>query len=70
MRDKRLVTFQMAPKKSSGKGKKGNPKEQTMADGWMKSKLIESDIASLVDGRILQSRAIIQWQSAEGHDAL
>ena len=34
----------------------------------MKSKFLESDIGSLVDDCLLQSRAIIQWQSAEGHE--
>lgn len=63
MREKRLVTFWMAPKKSSGRGKRKEAAiaEPTMADGWKKSKLPESDIASLVDERLLQSRAIIQW---------
>jgi len=42
--------------------------EPTMADGWKKSKLTGSYITSLGDDRLLQSRAIIQWQSAEGHD--
>jgi len=56
----------MAPKKSSGRGKK-TAKEATIADGWMKSKLLETQIASLVDDCLLQLRAIVQWQSAEGH---
>jgi len=55
----------MAPKWSSGMGK-NKAKEATIADGWMKSKLSESQIASLVDDYLLQSRAIIQWKSAEG----
>ena len=38
-----------------------------MADGWKKSKLSEAAISSLVSRRLLQSRALIQWQSAEGH---
>jgi len=57
----------MAPKRSSRRGK-SEAKEATIADGWMKSKFLESDIASLVDDCLLQSRAIIQWQSAEGHE--
>jgi len=38
-----------------------------MADGWKKSKLSEAAISSLVSRHLLQSRALIQWQSAEGH---
>ena len=38
-----------------------------MADGWKKSKLSEAAISSLVRRRLLQSRDLIQWQSAEGH---
>ena len=38
-----------------------------MADGWKKSKLSEAAISSLVSRRLLQSKALIQWQSAEGH---
>ena len=38
-----------------------------MADGWKKSKLSESEISSLVARHMLQPRAIIQWQLAEGH---
>ena len=55
MREKCLVTFRMAPKRSSGRGKKKEATEPTMADGWKKNKLSESDIASLVDERLLQS---------------
>ena len=39
-----------------------------MADGWRKSKLSKDGILSLVNHRMLQSRAIIQWHSTEGHD--
>ena len=38
-----------------------------MADGWKKSKLSEATISSLVSRHLLQSRALIQWKSAEGH---
>ena len=38
-----------------------------MADGWKKSKLSEAGILSLVSRRLLQSRALVQWQPAEGH---
>jgi len=38
-----------------------------MADGWRKSKLSEAAISSLVSRHLLQSRTLIQWQSAEGH---
>ena len=38
-----------------------------MADGWKKSKLSEVAISSLVSRHLLQSRALIKWQSAEGH---
>ena len=55
----------MAPKKLS---RQGTGKEATMADGWKKSKLSESEISSLVSRRLLQPRSIIQWQSAEGHN--
>ena len=65
MREKRLVTFWMAPKKSK---RQVSEKEATMADGWKKSKLSESVISSLVSHRLLQSQALIQWQSAEGHE--
>jgi hypothetical protein len=62
MREKRLVTFRIAPKKSKHQG---SEKEATMADGWKKSKLSESVISSLVSHHLLQSKALIQWQSAE-----
>ena len=65
MREKRLVTFRIAPKKSKHQG---SEKEATMADGWKKSKLSESMISSLVSRHLLQSKALIQWQSAEGHE--
>ena len=64
MRKKRLVTFWMVPKKSK---RQASEKEATMADGRKKSKLSEAAISSLVSRRFLQSRALIQWQSAEGH---
>ena len=64
MREKRLVTFRMAPKKSK---RQISQKEVTMADGWKKSKLSEAAISSLVRRHLLQSRTLIQWQSAEGH---
>ena len=38
-----------------------------MADGWKKSELSEAAISALVSRHLLQSRALIQWQSAEGH---
>ena len=38
-----------------------------MADGWRKSMLSEAAISSLVSRHLLQSRTLIQWQSAEGH---
>ena len=38
-----------------------------MADGWKKSKLSEAAISPLVSLHLLQSRTLIQWQSAEGH---
>ena len=59
------MTFRMAPKKSK---RQGSEKEATMADGWKKSKLSESVISSLVSRHLLQSKALIQWQSAEGHE--
>ena len=64
MREKRLVTFRMAPKKSK---RQTSEKEATMADGWKKSKLSEAAISSLVSRHLLQSRTLIQWQPAEGH---
>ena len=64
MREKRLMTFQMAPKKSK---RQGSEKEATIADGWRKSKLSESEISSLVSRRLLHPRAFVQWHSAEGH---
>jgi len=65
MGEKRLVTFWMAPKKSK---RQGSEKEATMADGWKKSKLLESMISSLVSRHLLQSKTLIQWQSAGGHE--
>ena len=52
MREKRLVTFRMAPKRSR---RQISEKEATMADGWKKSKLSEAAISSLVSRRLLQS---------------
>ena len=65
MREKRLVTFQMVPKRLS---RQGTGKEGTMADGWKKSKLSEAKISYFVSRHLLQPRSIIQWQSAEGHN--
>ena len=65
MREKRLVIFRMAPKKSK---RQGSEKEATMDDGWKKSKLSESVISSLASRHLLQSNALIQWQSAKGHE--
>ena len=65
MREKRLVTFWMAPKRSK---RQGSGKEATMADGWKKSKLSESVIPSLVSRHLLQSKTLIQWKSTEGHE--
>ena len=65
MCEKRLTTFRMAPKKSK---RQGSEKEATTADGWKKSKFLESVISSLVSRHLLQSKALIQWQSAEGHE--
>jgi len=67
MHEKRLVTFRMAPKKSK---RQMSEKEATMADGWKKSKLSEAAISSLVSRRLLQSRALFQWQPAESHGRL
>ena len=64
MREKRLVTFRMAPKKSKHQMSK---KKATMADGWKKSKLSKATISSLVSCHLLQSKTLIQWQPAEGH---
>ena len=64
MREKRLVTFRMVPKKSK---RQASEMEATMADGRKKSKLSEAAISSLVSRHFLQSRALIQWQPAEGH---
>jgi len=65
MREKRLVTFRMAPKRSR---RQRSEKEATIADGWRKSKLSESAISALVGRRLLCPRSIVQWFSAEGHD--
>ena len=65
MREKRLVTFRMAPKRSR---RQRSEKEATIADGWKKSKLSESAISSLVGRRLLCPRSVVQWFSAEGHD--
>ena len=64
MREKRLVTFRMAPKKSNRKAKA----VEILASGWKKCKLYEPDIVDLVEMRLLQSRAVIQWHSPEGED--
>ena len=56
MREKRLVTFRMAPKRSR---RQRSEKEATIADGWRKSKLSESAISSLVGRRLLRPRSIV-----------
>ena len=56
IREKRLVTFRMAPKKSK---RQGIEKEATIADGWRKSKLTESEISSLVGRRHLRPRSVV-----------
>jgi hypothetical protein len=49
MGEKKLVTFQMAPRKSS---RQGMGKEATMADGWKKIKLSETEISSFVSRQV------------------
>jgi hypothetical protein len=56
----------MLPKKSA-RGEKGKAVE-TLASGWKKCKMSESAISTLIEDRLLQSRAIVQWRSAEGED--
>ena len=53
----------MAPKKSKRQGSE----EATIADGWRKSKLTESEISSRVGRRLLRPMSVVQWFSAEGH---
>ena len=65
MREKRLVTFRMAPKRSR---RQRSEKEATIADGWRKSKLSESAISALVGRRLLRPRYVVQWFSTEGQD--
>ena len=65
MREKRLVTFRMAPKRFR---RQRSEKEATVADGWRKSKLSESAISSLVGRRLLRPRSVVQWFSVEGHN--
>ena len=66
MREKHLVPFRMAPKKS---GRVEQEKAvETLASGWKKCKMSESAICTLVEDRLLQSRAIVQWRFAEGED--
>ena len=48
--------------------KKSKRKVETLVIGWKKCKLSEDGIYSLVEDRILQTRAIIQWRSADGED--
>jgi len=50
----------MALKKS-----KRAEKVETLVTGWKKCKISEAKICTLVDDRILQSRAVIQWRTAE-----
>ena len=54
----------MAPKKSKTK----TEVVKNLAKGWKKCKMTESDITALVDERLLQSHAIIQWHHAVGED--
>ena len=48
--------------------KKSKREVETLVIGWKKCKLSEDGIYSLVEDRILQTRAIIQWRSADGED--
>ena len=41
---------------------------ENLAKGWKKCKMAKSGITELVDDRILQTRAIIQWRCAKGED--
>ena len=66
MREKRQVTFRMAPKKSM-KGKEVEAKP-TREEGWLQSKCSESDLESLVKQGFLHSRYVVQWRPALGHD--
>ena len=68
MRVKRVVDFQMAPKKAS-KGK-GAVAEPTREDGWNISKCSESDLETLVSASLFVPRSVIQWRPALGKDHL
>ena len=69
MRAKRSVNFRIAPNKLTGKGKEKEVASSvpSLDDGWVMSKFIESDIQSLVDECLLQSRETLKWWSALGH---
>ena len=56
----------MALKKS--KAKATTEVVNNLAKGWKKCKMAKSGIAELVDDRILQTCAVIQWQCAKGED--
>ena len=66
MREKRLVNFCMAPKKSTkGKEAETGPMHE---EGWLPSKCSESDLESLEKQGFLHSRSVVQWRPALGHD--
>jgi hypothetical protein len=48
--------------------KKSKREVETLVIRWKKCKLSEDGIYSLVEDRILRTRAIIQWRSADGED--
>ena len=58
MREKRPVTFRMAPKKST-KGKDVEP-EPTREEGCFPSKCTASNLQSLVSEGLLHSRSVVQ----------
>ena len=69
MRTKRSIDFRMAPKKSTEKGKEKEVASSapSLDDGWLLGKFSESEIQSLVDECLLQSRETLKWWSALGH---
>jgi len=66
MHEKRLVTFRMAPKKST-KGKDAKSRS-TLAEGWLPSKCTELHLQTLVSEGLQHARSVVQWRPALGHN--
>jgi len=57
----------MAPKRSAGRGKSGEPcREDVKTHGWKSSKCSDSHLFGLIEEHLLQPRNVIHWRRSDG----